>query len=422
MIERAYLKRAIEDWMGWYLKTASQLVHREQEHALPKKNALALLGVRRCGKSYSAVDISRAIRDRTFYFNFEDPLFLEDNTVQNLDELISVFIENFGQTPQLLIFDEIQNIVGWERWIRKAVDLGKYQIILTGSSAKLLSSEISTSIAGRCLEENLWPLSYSEYLTFSHLEPKSGDEHLRYFLSYMQWGSFPEVVLLSTQEEKKKLLRQYLNDIVLKDIINRHQIRVKRGLDQIVLHYLTNLSSLHSYNSIKKAYTLNLETVQEYTQYLNEAFLFFEVPRFHPNLKVQARDPKKVYCIDTGLRNVNSFSLHDDYGKLAENSVYIHLRRLGQSVTYFKGHGEVDFLVMNFGKPIQAIQVCYSNLENPETLHRELTSLIECLKATGLKEGLILTLNREEQIVEQGVKIIFMPLYKWLLDSSLFRV
>lgn len=420
MVERSLLKRSIDEWMDWFVRTSSSQKAREQKLILPGKQALALIGVRRCGKSHSAVHLAELIKNRTFYFNFEDPIFLVDNGVENLDELLSVFIEYYKFSPQLLIFDEIQNIYGWEKWIRKSVDLGKYQIVLTGSSAKLLSSEIATSISGRCIEEKVWPLSFSEYLDFTGSRPKTNDEFLAELSSYLQWGGFPEVVLLGSQIEKRILLKQYLNDIVLKDVVNRHQIRLKKSLDQIVVHFFTNVSSLFSYSRIKNSYQINVETVQEYTRYLNDAFLFFEVSRYHPNLKVQARDPKKIYSIDTGLRNIHSQSIQDDLGKLAENAVFIHLKRFNCELTYFKEQGEVDFLVMHFGKPISAIQVCYSNMNDQLTRKREVGSLIECLKHTGLKEGIILTLSREETLEIENYRIRFIPLFRWLSTSLEF--
>ncbi len=416
-MDRALLKRSLDDWMEWYQYSVANLLPRDNQLILPKKNALALIGVRRSGKSSISVNLSKKLKNHTLYYNFEDPLFYTQSSPTDLDDLVSVFTEYWG-SPKLLIFDEIQNVVGWEKWIRKAVDLNRFQIILTGSSAKLLSSEISTSIAGRCLEERVWPLSFSEYLRFLNLKPSGINENLRYLRQYLHWGGFPEVALMETEREKKQLLRQYLNDIVLKDVIDRHEIRLKRSLDQIITHYFVNVSKMHSYTSIKKAYGINVETAQEYSQHLSDAFLFFEVSRFHLNLKAQARDPKKIYCVDTGLRNTHSHSDPTEIGKLAENMVYIHLKRLGLEVSYFKEKGEVDFLITSSGKPISAIQVCYSNMDDQETREREVQSLEECLTETELKQGIILTLSREETItLAGGKKIECLPLFKWLQKS-----
>lgn len=414
MIERAKIKESLDAWMDWYKKAHAGLFRRNLKITLPQNNALVLTGVRRSGKTFTAVEISK--KEETLYFNFEDPITYIDNKVNNLDEIISVFTEYSRQEPKLIILDEIQNISGWEKWVRKAIDTNKYKLILTGSSAKLLSSEISTAISGRCVEQNIWPLSFIEYLTFSQKKCNTANEYIGELREYLQWGGFPAVTLATTKGEKEVLLKQYLNDILYKDVINRHEIRNQKTLRQLTIFYFTNISSLHSYSSIKNAFNINATTANEYTQYLSEAFLFFEINRYHPNLKVQIRDSKKIYAIDNGMRNLHSFTANEDIGKLAENAAFIELLRRGSEITYFKEKGEVDFLIVKNGRPVTAIQVCYSNLDDKETETREVNSLLECLAETKLQEGIILTFNREEVRKINDKTIKFVPLYKWLLQ------
>lgn len=415
---RGEIKEVIDSWADWLVRCHQASIPRDASLTLPEKLALAVIGVRRSGKTFAAANLLKSRQSNTFYMNFEDPFFIQNNSVTILDDLISVFTEFSKRTPELLLFDEIHNIDGWERWVRKMVDLKKYQIILTGSSARMLSSELATSLTGRSLSQTIWPLSFKEYLRFQNRECQNADEYLGALREFMQWGGFPEIVLSSSDNQKTEMLRQYLTDILYKDIIKRNEIRTTRNLEQLVRFYLTNISNLHSYNSIKKAFGLNVETAREYTGFLQDAFLIFEVNRFHPNLKVQARDAKKIYVVDTGLRNANAASPHHDLGKLAENVVYIHLRRLKKEVSYFKNEGEVDFVITDFGKPKEALQVCYSDLKEEETFKRETTSLIECLQALKLTMGLILTLKREETLTIKNKTINFIPLYKWLIAYS----
>lgn len=423
MVQRDKLKSAIDDWMTWYEKASSALIERmpnvQTKNALMAKKVCAYVGVRRCGKTFSAIQASKNSgtgRERILYFNFEDPIIFLEKGPAILDEIISVYTEYAGVAPEFVLFDEIQNIDGWEKWVRKAVDLGRFKLHITGSSAKMLSSELSTAVSGRNIEIPVWPLSFKEYLGFLGKAPTHRDEYLATIREYINWGGFPEVVLTNDIEDKKTILRQYVNDIVLKDVIGRHEIRSKHQLDQLTVYYFTNISSFHSYNSVNKAIQINSETVADFTEFLADAFLFFEVKRYHHNLKVQARDMKKIYCIDTGMRNVHSISpFNDELGKLAENVAYINLRRKGKDVWYFKGDNEADFVVTELGKPQGVIQVSYSNLENEDTFKREMDGLIEALKYTGLSSGTILTLSREEKISEQGKKIELIPLYKWLL-------
>ncbi|MBF0106426.1 MAG: ATP-binding protein [Deltaproteobacteria bacterium] len=423
MVKRDKIKGSIDDWMTWYKRSVDHLINRVSlplaKGALTAKKVAAYTGVRRCGKTSAAILASKNARidfGRILYFNFEDPITFLEKGPSVLDEIISVYTEYAGTSPEFVLFDEIQNIDGWERWVRKAVDMERFKLHITGSSAKMLSSELSTAISGRNIEIPVWPLSFGEFLEFSKKAPGHRDEYIAAMRTYMSWGGFPEVVLTKNIEDKKHILRQYVNDIVFKDVIGRHEIRSKHQIDQLAVYYFTNISAPHSHNSVSKALQMNHETVADYTEYFSDAFLFFEVKRYHHNLKVQSRDAKKIYCIDTGMRNVYSLSpFNDELGKLAENVVYIDLRRKGKDVWYFKGDGEADFVITRLGKPQGVIQVCYSDLADAGTFKREMDGLTEALKYTGLSSGTILTLSREEKIKHHKNNIELVPLYKWLL-------
>ena len=421
MLQRSQIKIALDEWQRWAIATLARMRPRDLEVTWPKGFALALTGVRRSGKTFLSLHLASKRSDRLLYFNFEDPLFLNDNDATNLDSIVSVYTEFAGHEPGVIIFDEIQNVSGWERWVRKWVDLGRCPLIITGSSAKLLSSEIATSIAGRCVEHVVWPLSYTEFQKFSDLSCKNVDEHLAMLRRYATWGAFPAVVREPHLENKKAILAQYLNDIVLRDIINRHEIRAKRVLDQIVLFAMTNPASLFSYHSLRKAFGMTVDIAQDYVSYLSEAFLVFEVFRFHSNLKIQARDPRKLYVIDCGLRNVHARSVNEDFGKIAENLVYLELRRQGCEVFYYQKNGEVDFLTTQYGKPERAIQVCYSDLAVEATLERELKALKQCMTDLGLTTGTIITLSREESLDTEVGQIKLVPLYRFLTEPLPMR-
>ncbi|MCA9749562.1 MAG: ATP-binding protein [Romboutsia sp.] len=380
--------------------------------------AVALTGVRRCGKTHIAFQMSKDIPiSQVLYYNFEDPLFYSNNKIENLDLLLSVAQEFRSEKISLLILDEIHVVDGWERWLRKLIDQKRFRIIVTGSSAKLLSSELATSLTGRAIEHRVWPLSLKEVIKFKGIKSESSSELNFLLRETLEWGSLPEVVKLSV-DHKKKLLQQYLNDILLKDVISRNQIRNKRALDQIITYYLTNISSLHSYNSISKAFAFDTVTALEYTRMLTEAFLVFEVFRYHNNLKVQARDPKKIYIVDQGFRKVGARSINDDTGKLLENFIYIELLRREKEVCYYKDKQEVDFVIVDNYKPIDVIQVCSSNLSEKKTWDREIKATLEALEYFKLKSGLILSYDREETLKIENKIINIRPAYKWLCDIN----
>ena len=415
-MKRSLLKQSIDEWQDFYLKAQSFLLPRYLSPPMPSFDiGLALVGIRRCGKSFLAFELaSKYPTDKVLYYNFEDPLFYTYNKVESLDELLSVAEEYNSLRIELLILDEIHNVDGWERWLRKLIDQKKYKIIVTGSSAKMLSSEIATSLSGRVIEFKVAPLSFNETLNFKkalNCEEKSNLFNLREMLT---WGGFPEVVKLPF-EQRAIVLKQYLGDIVLKDIISRYQIRNKRALDQILSYYLTNLSSLHSYNSIAKAFEIDISTVIEYSGYLADTFLIKEVSRYHHNLKIQSRDPRKVYIGDLGFRKVGARSVSDDTGKLLENLIFTELDRRGKEVYYYKGKQEVDFILVEQYKPYEIIQVCSSNLENKETWDREISATEEAMNNLGLNCGKILSYDREEVINSSYGKIHIIPAHKWLM-------
>lgn len=417
MATRGELKKALSDWMGWLQKTQKVLFPRPTQLRVPKDLCLALIGVRRSGKSSLSVQLATA--KSIFYFNFEDPIFFTGASVDVIDQLLVVYEEEYGHVPELVVLDEVQNVQGWERWVRKAIDLGKFQLIVTGSSSQLLSSEIATAISGRVIEQTVWPLSFSEVLTFRGIDPKSEGIWVRELENYLRWGGFPKAVLTNDEADRIFLLKQYLSDIVLRDVVSRHTIHNQHALNQIVSYYLAGLSCLHSYSSIRKAFGMSIELAAALTQYLSQAFLVFEVHRYHPSLKVQSRDPKKIYVIDNGLRTVSLASARKDWGRLAENAVYLELRRRGHQIFYFKQNQEVDFVLTELGQPVDAIQVCYSDLDNQETYNREIEALLECLEALNLESGKILTLAYEDQIDVKGKTVYLIPLYKWLYSAVL---
>ncbi len=414
MATRGELKKALQDWQQWLNKNSHLIVPRSSLLSQQKDLCLALTGVRRSGKSSMTVQLALGRLEETFFFNFEDPIFFPGASVEVLDQLLSLYEEETGKSPKLVILDEIQNVQGWERWVRKAIDLGHYQIVVTGSSSHLLSSEIATAISGRVIEQTIWPLSFSEYLIFLGQTPSTKGAWLRALENYLRWGGFPKIILTPDENDRIILLKQYLSDIVLRDVVARHSIKNQRALHQIVSFYLTGLSCLHSYNSLRKAFEISIELASTLTGYLTQAFLIFEMSRYHLNLKVQARDPKKIYVIDTGLRTVSLQSNREDWGRLAENAVYLELRRRGKQSFYYKQVQEVDFVITEFGKPVDAIQVCYSDLEDQETHNREINALLECLHALELPSGKILTFSLEDVIFKEGKEIHLIPLYQWL--------
>jgi hypothetical protein len=363
---------------------------------------LIITGVRRCGKSTLLQQISKELREEFIFFNFEDPRIygfeLEDFT--KLDEIVGDEIRHY-------FFDEIQNVEKWELFIRHLHDREK-RIAITGSNASLLSKELGTRLTGRNVQIELFPFSYNEYLLFLSLE-----NNLASFNSYIEDGGFPEYV----KSKHKEQLQQLFKDIIYRDIIVRHGIRQAKTIIDIALFLIANVGKEYSLNGLKNTFGVgSANSVADYIHWLEDSYVLFSVPRFSWSLKSVSINPKKVYCIDTGFAQANSLSFSEDTGRLLENCVYLALRRKYKEIYYFKDQGECDFIVKESQTIIHIIQVCAEI--HSENKAREVNGLLAALKFFSITEGLILTLNQDDVLRINEVKIRLLPVWKWLLRED----
>lgn len=402
----------------------------ERDLRLPQKTnkIISIVGPRRVGKTFYFYQLIKNLRDkisphRILYINFEDDRILP-LTFKDLDNLLEAYFELYPENKNKKIycfFDEIQNITQWEIFTRRVYDKEKVQIYLTGSSSKLLSREIATALRGRTLTYRLNPLSFKEFLRFKDiaLEKNFAYSRQRFLIKnlleeYIVFGGFPEVVL---EEESLKfpLLKNYYDLLVYKDLADRFSIRNTQLLKVLLKYLITNVSTSFTANSYYQSLQPNLrvsrETLLEYLSYVNEIELISFVPLFSYSLKVQQVNPKKIYCLDNGLRNAVSFKFSQDEGRLVENLVFQELKRQGEEVYYWRKKLEVDFVVKNNSK-LTAINVSYGK----ELKKRETNSLLEFKKEfkQKAKELLIVTKNLEGK--EGKIKLI--PLWKWLLKIT----
>ena len=365
---------------------------------LSTSHILIITGVRRCGKSTLLQQISKKIKEEIIYFNFEDPRIygfeLEDFT--KLDEIV-------GDEIRYYFFDEIQNVEKWELFIRHLHDRDK-RIAITGSNASLLSKELGTRLTGRNIQIELFPFSYTEYLMFLQLE-----NNLTSFNLYLEDGGFPEYI----KSKHKEQLQQLFKDIVYRDIIVRHGIRQAKTLIDIALFLIANVGKEYSLNGIKNTFGVgSANSVADYIHWLEDSYVLFSIPRFSWSLKSVSINPKKVYCIDTGFAQANSLSFSEDTRRLLENCVYLALRRKYKEIYYFKEKGECDFIVKEAQDILHIIQVCAEI--HPDNKAREVNGLLAALTFFSKTEGLILTLNQEDVLMINDVKVRLLPVWKWL--------
>jgi len=358
-----------------------------------------LTGIRRCGKSTALLQIARKYSHYN-YLSFEDPR-LSAFSVNDFFKLEKIF-GRIGNS-ELFFFDEIQNVDGWEKYVRVLQDKKK-RVIVTGSNARMLSRELGTSLTGRQISLEVYPFSYAEYLT--HFNLSSGVES---FSGYFQFGGMPE--FLNTKN--RDVLLNLYNDLIYRDIVVRHGLRNPKIVKELGVFLATNVGKEFSYSSLAKTFELgSSNTVASYISYFEDAYLFFTVPRFSYSLKQQAKNPKKIYGIDTGLITNLSMSFSKDRGRLLENLVYIHLKRLGKEIFYYRQKGECDFIVSENSKVEMAVQVCYDL--NTDNLRREVNGLGEALSVLGLNEGYIFTFNQKDELEKDGKRISVIPVWKWM--------
>ncbi len=360
-----------------------------------------ITGVRRAGKSTLLRQIMQE-RNARNYFNFEDSR-TAGFEVRDFRTMEVLFLELFG-SDQELYFDEIQTIPGWEKYVRDALDRRK-TIIITGSNAQMLSRELGDKLTGRHLDFEIFPFSYSEFMQFRELHP--GPESL---LSYLSQGGFPAFLSMGREE----LLSTLIRDILERDIFMRYKLRNHGVYRQIVQFLLSNTGKEISFNKLRNVFEIgSASTVMEFIQYLTDAYLVFLLPKYDTSLKVQARNPRKVYCIDTGLVNFSSLSGSPDRGRLLENSIFLHLRRQGHQIWYFRGKRECDFITRDTSHRYTAMQVCWQpGTDNEE---REISGLREAMAALNLTTGKIITFDQEDMIKTGNTVIELVPAWKIML-------
>ncbi len=400
---------------------------------------LTITGPRRAGKSFIMRQMAKRLINggmdpkNILHVNFEDPRFTESG-VSLLQQIFEAYQEYIApQGKPVLLLDEIQEIENFEKWVRMMHELAKAKLVISGSNAHLLSRELGTLLTGRHLDLEVFPLSFGEFLSFKNVVVAAGpagvgnEIQIKGLLrKYIEEGSFPEVVL---SEQKKEILLSYFEDVVTKDLLKRFKIRKVQDLRSIVKYYFSNISSLATFNSIKRALDISVTSVKNYTDHLEQAYLVFPLKRFSFKVKEQEKSPRKMYAIDTGLCNAVGFRFSENIGRLAENIVFIALKRAQaldpeRELFYWKDvyHCEVDFVIKKGLKVESIIQVCW-NIQDEKTKNRELRSLAKAMKELKVSSAILITEDAEGEEKLHGNTVKLIPLWKWLLaEEGLYAV
>jgi len=407
---------------------------------LARKTSTVLFGIRRSGKSSIIyLYINHLIKEKkieakdSLFINFEDPR-LSNVTVDDLFKILEIYQKNLKPKYPIIILDEIQNVENWEKFVRFLVEAKKLRVLVTGSSSKLLSLEISTAMSGRHVDIAIFPLNFREFLNFKGMKTintlelmKNKADTLGLLDEYMTYGGFPEVVSSTSILRKNELLLRYYEDIMVKDIARRYKIREIEKLENLAFQLLSNISTLQSFNKLKDKVSLSLDSVERFSKYFEIAGLFVFLKKFSPSTAKQLKSVRKVYTADLGFYHNKGFRLTPNKGSIYENIVAIELNRRvhhkNMELFYWQSPNqyEVDFVVKHGLEFKQLIQVC-CNLNNENTKKREIRGLLHAGKEMECKNLLIISEDKEgeEEIEWFGIKnkIKFQPLWNWLLEEE----
>jgi hypothetical protein len=375
-----------------------------------------IIGPRRAGKSVFALQL---LRKRDFaYINFDDERL---STIKDYDDILKGINEVYGSTKNLL-FDEIQNLEKWELFANRLQRAG-YILFLTGSSSQLLSKELATHLTGRYIQTTIFPFSFAEFIraknaekiVTSSMSKTEQGQILNLLTQYIEEGGYPEIVIKNF--EARDYLKLLFDSIIFKDVARRYNVRFSRILYDLALFLVSNYAREYSYTKLKNLVDVrSVHTVQNYVAYFESAYLFFTLKRFSHKPGAQLKAPRKVYVYDTGFTSALRLTLSPDLGRLMENIVAVELLRRNKDIYYYKDKAgaEVDFVVKEGLQISELIQVCH-DVSDSKVKKREIQALLKATKDLSCSDLRIITWDYENEEFYDNTRIIYVPLWKWLL-------
>lgn len=403
-----------------------QWVDRFEEKLFEFNSTLAqvVIGVRRSGKSTLCHKVLLDRHVKYGYVNFDDDRFAKLET-EDLNTVLSCIYQIYGTNIQYIFLDEVQNVEGWHLFVNRLLRTNLH-IVVTGSNAKLLSSELATHLTGRYNEIHLFPFSFSEYCNFHHIDTnnittKADAERKRAFMDYISDGGFPE---MQNMRNKRGYVQSLIEAIVSKDIQRRFNIRNVDALRKIANHLINNVCQEVKFEELAKLLGLTDTTAKKYVDYLRQAFLIQLLTKYSYKSKERIRN-SKAYIVDPGLQNnrENSFA-PENIGWRLENVVYIELLRRCSSVFfdiyYYKPSPrskEVDFVVCNQDKAIELIQVAY-NIDNIKTFNREASALVKASEALNCNKLTLIAMSATRTVEVKDKCVHIYSVIDWLLDRQ----
>jgi len=424
MLSKEVIKDIILDNERFILSEVKNIVPRRHifEPESKIKKVKILYGTRRSGKTFILYDIFKRNKDKSLYIDFEDER-LFGVGIEDLQRIKDAFFELkpelINKSDIIFCFDEIQNVNGWERFVRRVVERENIDVWVAGSSSKITPRYINTSLRGRGWSIPVYPFSFEEYLTATGLSLKDllygkGKSLLLKSLdAYLRFGGYPEVVLSANDFTRKKILDEYMRAMILRDLIENFQIKNITLFNNLQEALFTSLASKYSsssfYKQFRGKFPFSKTLLFKYYNYFIESLLLYEVRLFTQSPYKRRRNPPKIYLVDIGLSLPRT---NDKLGRALENLVYLDLRRHGYEIYYYGGEGECDFVGYDTKGKFYAIQVAWELTEKNQ--ERELSGLIEACKRFRLKRGYIITRDQDSIHKEDGIVINIVSYIHWL--------
>ncbi len=430
MKKKEILKTIIREF---HASEIPSLVKRDVEVPIASGKIISIIGPRRSGKTYflyqliSTIVESTSNKENILYINFEDERL--DLTTEELDLILQAYRELYPEidlSKAFFFFDEIQNVNGWEKFIRRIYDSITKNIFITGSNSKMLGDEIATSLRGRTLKYEILPLSFEEFLSFKKFkitlpqdfyDSKIKAKVINLFKEYMLWGGFPEIIF-QPESIKMRILQEYFDVMIYRDLIERYSIKdtfvLKYFIKRVAETVSKQLSINKIYNEIKShGLKVGKNILYEFLEYLENAFLIRKIKKkSHSVLRSEFSD-RKAYFIDNGILRAIKVFEGQDYGILLENLIFRELYRKSKNLFFHRENKECDFIL----EDSIPIQVCF-DFSDPAVKKREIDGLVECCRRFNFKKGLIITFDEEDVLNVNGYTFTVVPAYKWLLKKS----
>ncbi len=437
MLTKNQLFEILLDWNYWNREFPQTTPRKNYESKIAKLSqtdeVIVVKGVRRCGKSTLLINemkrlvASGVAKEQLLFVNFEDVRLIGHLGVELLGLIKDTYMEFVNPQGKPYIFlDEVQNIEHWEKWVNTEYELKKSYIYVTGSNSSMLSSEIGTSLSGRYLSVDVYPLSFKEFLLFKDIEVNNrmeliSQKHLlnREFRAFINEGGFPKSIEYSNDKAKQKeLIESYFNSILLKDIVARFKLKNFKTLEDLSAFLLSNTATYHTINKLKNTFAISYDMARDYMEYLEKAYMILAINKFDYSLKKQQVNARKYYSIDLGLSNLLRVPNVKTKGQDLESVVLLELLRRGYKVYYYKTKGdlECDFVVEKNREIVELIQVTVS-LSDEKTRKRELAPFAKVIDELNLKDVKMTILCEDSsEVLDSGVEVV--NVLEWLLLTS----